>query len=336
MGITLTRKETRFSHRNNCRRAWSMEVTAESDLPELDANIFVYHAVEPEDPEAADSFSNVASLQDMNIIPVDAPSSVLASPRRENFIPYYRKARVVLDFYNASDMERAWKIMKIDVASLVKEYYAARNLHETEVVSFDGDGAVKATPRELLAMDVHTSSVRIDEVAVVLTEVETSKLESAVETVISSLDVSEISPEDMHDIKVALEGMYSRTEEHLRESAIELRDLATRESIPADTAAALIQAAATSEEVAGIVAVRVATYNAYSELSLCSRAISALGKDISLSDFMKSRLSSAAAMFAAAVGDEVVLMGTLEFTAEEIARLHECVELIREDVNRLI
>lgn len=336
MGITLTRKETKFKHRNTCRRAWSMEVSAESDLPDLDANIFVYHAVEPEDPEESDSFSNVASLQDMNILPVDAPEALSDTLRRENFIPYYRKSSVVLDFYNASDMERAWKIMKLDVASLVREYYSSRNLHETEVVSFDGDGAVQATPREMLALDVHTASIRVDEVAVALMDIETERLESAVDSVINSISAADISQDDFNDIKCTLEGLYSRTEGSLQLAAYSLRDLAERPTIPQVTAEAMTAAAGVVDSVIVIVAARTTTYNAHQEVYGCSRTINNMKKDIAISDFMKARLSAAAASFSSAVDAEVVLMQALGFTDAEISKFTECASLIEEDVNRLI
>lgn len=336
MGITLTRKETKFKHRNACRRAWSMEVTAESDLPDLDANIFVYHAVEPEDPEEADSFSNVASLQDMNIIPVDAPGTLEGAKLRENFIPYYRKASVVMDFYNAADMERAWRIMKIDTASLVREYYAARNLQETEVVSFDGDGAVQATPREMLALDVHTSSLRIDEFAVAMMDIETSRLESAVDSVINSINSAEISQDDLNDIKWTLEGLYARTEGSLQLASYALRELAGRETMPQATAEALTAAANVVDTVTGIVVVRTDTSNAHMELYGCSRTINNMKKDIAISDFMKSRLSAASSTFSSRIDAEAVLLQALGFTTTEIARLTECAALVAEDVNRLI
>lgn len=336
MGITLTRKETKFKHRNNCRRAWSMEVTAVSDLPELDANIFVYHAVEPEDPEESDSFSNVASLQDMSIIPVDAPAQLPNTKLRENFIPYYRKSSVVMDFYNAADMERAWRIMKLDTDSLVREYYAARRMHETEVVSFDGDGAVKATPREILALDVHTSSLRVDEATVALMDIETDRLESATNSVINSISAAEISQDDFNDIKYTLEGLCSRTEGSLQLAAHSLRELAQRPAMPHVTAEAMIAAAGVVDSVADIVAARTATATSQREVYWCSRTISQIKKDIAISDFMKARLSAASVAFSSAIGDEAALMQALGFVDADIAKLTEIAALIAEDVNRLI
>lgn len=120
----LTRETIAYEHGNPCRHNWPLRVTVTSDLPDVDVNIFVYQAGEASSGlEHGDRFSNVASMQDMEVLPVGAPAEV-SEPRlaKDAYIPFYRTNVVELDFYNLVDLDRAWRIMQHDVSSLVKEY----------------------------------------------------------------------------------------------------------------------------------------------------------------------------------------------------------------------
>lgn len=129
--IKLIREGTSLQTGHPCSKNWPIKVTAESTLDGLDANIFVYHAADPNDPIQGDEFSNVASLQDMESLPVGAPASV-EGDLTENYVPFYRTNSVELDCYNLIEMERVWTIIKRDTASLVREYKASISLKEEE------------------------------------------------------------------------------------------------------------------------------------------------------------------------------------------------------------
>lgn len=137
MGIKLTREGPTLNPGHECRHNWTLKVTAESDEEGLSSKIFVYHAVHEDDPLNGDTFSNVASLQDMNIIPEDAPMSIPAEDGREDNVPWYRTDEVVFDCYNMRDVEHIWKTIQIDVKNLLKEYRISRNLQEQEVVIYE-------------------------------------------------------------------------------------------------------------------------------------------------------------------------------------------------------
>lgn len=137
MGITLKRSKYQCKWWEDCKRSWSITVTATSDLEDMSGKIFVYHAAEADDPDRGDKFSNVASLQDMNIIPEDEPVTLGGAIELEEYIPFYRTDSVTMDFYTAKDMERFWEIMKTDVRNLMYDYHCARKLEEDEEVTFE-------------------------------------------------------------------------------------------------------------------------------------------------------------------------------------------------------
>lgn len=137
MSITLTRKSLTLEKNRPCQHNWTIEITAESDDPELDSRIFVFHAAEDDDPIQGDMFSNVASLQDMNIIPADAPTTLENEDGTENLIPFYRLSKVTFDCYTADEAERIWRVVKLDTQNLLREYKAARNMQNEEVVTYE-------------------------------------------------------------------------------------------------------------------------------------------------------------------------------------------------------
>ena len=129
--IKLIREATTVNTNAVCYKNWPIRVTAESTVPGLDANIFVYHAADPNDPIQGDEFSNVASLQDMESLPVGAPTPV-DGDLTENYVPFYRTNSVELDCHNLVEMERVWSIIKRDTSTLVHEYRASLTLKESE------------------------------------------------------------------------------------------------------------------------------------------------------------------------------------------------------------
>lgn len=131
--ITLTREATALRKDMECERNWPIKVTAVSSDPDLDANIFVYHAAEADDPIKGDTFSNVASLQDMESLPIGAPTEV-EGDNTEDYVPYYRTDSVELNCYNLEEMQRIWTIIKRDTSTLVREYELSAKLKETETV----------------------------------------------------------------------------------------------------------------------------------------------------------------------------------------------------------
>lgn len=114
-----------------CRHNWPIKVTVEAITADADPNVFVYHAGEEGGTgiRKGDTFSNVASKQDMDVIPVGEPILLEeAVLNKDRAIPYYRTNSVELDCYNVEEAERIWRIIQYDIASLVREFIAWEHL----------------------------------------------------------------------------------------------------------------------------------------------------------------------------------------------------------------
>lgn len=141
--ITLTRKKINFSESNAELAVWPLIVEASSD-DEDDANVFVYHAGEQALGESSgirygDTFSNVASVQDMLTIPIGDPLELQDEPMSKDVnIPYYRLNKLELNCYNADEANRTWEIIKKDVKSLVRGLNIYNNiLSKEETVTYE-------------------------------------------------------------------------------------------------------------------------------------------------------------------------------------------------------
>lgn len=109
---------------------WTVDVKCEALQDDADPNIFVFHA-----REDGDTYSNVASLYDMNTLPIGEPIQVINDNGEVRSIPFYRMDSVTMDFCNTTEAERFINhILKFDTRLLVNEYKAARNLQKQEEV----------------------------------------------------------------------------------------------------------------------------------------------------------------------------------------------------------
>lgn len=121
----ITRAEIPTSDEFSSPHNWPLKVTVEATNDTADPNVFVYHVGEPDGTglRGGDTFSNVASKQDMNVIPVGEPMEVEdALMEKDTYIPYYRTNVVELDCYNVIELERVWNIIQFDIQQLVREY----------------------------------------------------------------------------------------------------------------------------------------------------------------------------------------------------------------------
>lgn len=135
----LIRKNIQLVQNNPCRHNWILSVTAEAESEDADPNIFVYHAGDQQDTSTGlvhgDTFNNVASLQDMDVLPVGAPEEVEdATMQKDEFIPFYRLNTVELNCYNVDEANKKWRIIQAHVHMLVKEYEAWDKLKTVEEV----------------------------------------------------------------------------------------------------------------------------------------------------------------------------------------------------------
>ncbi len=126
----VTRNKIELQSGDPCGRNWPLIVTVTSEELGADPNVFVYHT-DPDSKTGA-MFSNVASMQDMDLIAVDESTFLPEENGTENNIPYYRTNTVELNFYNLDELSRCWDIIKTDIASLVQEYKVLEKQHLLE------------------------------------------------------------------------------------------------------------------------------------------------------------------------------------------------------------
>lgn len=140
----LTRYNPELKPNQPCFRNWAVRVECAPVEDGVDPNIFVFHVAPESDPiETEDTFHNVASLAQMNIIPTEAavnaaleagedPFTVAGADGLTNYVPFYRTDKVELSFNNAIAMSHFWRTLRLDAAKLSMEYEDYEHLKETE------------------------------------------------------------------------------------------------------------------------------------------------------------------------------------------------------------
>lgn len=140
----LTRYNPELKPNQICHRNWAIRVECTAEEPGVDPNIFVFHVAPENDPiMTEDTFHNVASLAQMNIIPTEEavnaameagedPFTVTGADGLTNYVPFYRASKVELTFNNAIAMRHFWRALRFDAAKLSIEYDDYEHLKEME------------------------------------------------------------------------------------------------------------------------------------------------------------------------------------------------------------
>lgn len=132
--FNVRRYSLRLEDNDSCRRNWTIEVVVEGTDESVDPNVFVYHASATNHPTGTDHFNNVASLQDMCLLPTEAAFEIEGANGTEDYIPYYRTNTAKFDCFTTSQADEIWRIIKFDLKRLEREYNARERLQEEEVV----------------------------------------------------------------------------------------------------------------------------------------------------------------------------------------------------------
>jgi hypothetical protein len=126
MPITLTFEQVDPQELQN--GSWPLRVSASSDIEGLDSSIFVYHAQNALQTTPGDICEAVASIIQMNEIPIDEPGNIDGV-----IIPYYRKDSAEFHFHTSEALEEGIEIIKEDVKSLIKQHEMFDRISETQV-----------------------------------------------------------------------------------------------------------------------------------------------------------------------------------------------------------
>jgi hypothetical protein len=108
-------------------------VTPTGDFP---SEIFVYHSANAKGATNQDEFVAVASVHQLDELPVNSPYAPdIISPNNSN-IPFYRKSELVFHCRSAAEAEDLWTKVKADVDDLVANYKATQALITEEEVEY--------------------------------------------------------------------------------------------------------------------------------------------------------------------------------------------------------
>lgn len=165
--LTRSSETTASSVCNNT--VWILHVEAESDVEDVDANVFVYHIPGYKDPVRGAAFCCVATVDQMNSIPI-MTTAVINSIIEENnnkygwekettenedgeivsadddITPYMRTSTVTLSYDHPARAERDWKEIQRYVQELLVNTSSYLRMVEVESVSYDENGNVVTNP----------------------------------------------------------------------------------------------------------------------------------------------------------------------------------------------
>jgi hypothetical protein len=127
MGIRLTFEA--IAEPEIAKNSWPLRVTALSTEPGLDSNIFVFHAQGTDAPTTGDMCEAVASIVQMNELPIGAPTEIDGLP-----IPFYRKDSAEFHFHTSDALEEGMQIIKDDTQMLLRSFRTFNLIQEQEVV----------------------------------------------------------------------------------------------------------------------------------------------------------------------------------------------------------
>lgn len=129
MSISLV-VESLLEEEINGQHVWPLKITATSSTQGLSSKIFVYHASGDEDPYSGDLFECVASAQQMDEIPEDAPAQINATIS----IPYYRSDELQFNCRSPEEAESLLVDIQEDVQDLLDNFTASVNLTQQQTI----------------------------------------------------------------------------------------------------------------------------------------------------------------------------------------------------------
>jgi hypothetical protein len=127
--LTLTRHSLSATASLNgaAQHTWPLKIVCTPDNGStLSPKIFVFHAVKPDVAGPEDVFEAVASVHQMQDIPIDQPHYVAGDPTK--CVPYYRLAELTWHCLSSAEADDLWEHIKADVTDLVGNQKALDNL----------------------------------------------------------------------------------------------------------------------------------------------------------------------------------------------------------------
>lgn len=111
----------------------------------IDSEIFIYHAISKESPYSGDTFEAIAAPNHLEELPKNKP---YINALTNESVPYYRRNQIEVLCRSTKELEKIWKTMQGEVASLVDNYAALQRMKQTEILEIQ-ENTVQAINTDL-------------------------------------------------------------------------------------------------------------------------------------------------------------------------------------------
>lgn len=115
------------------QHVWPLTITAESEDVSLSSKIFVFHASMGDDMYVGDTFEAVASVQQMQELPEDAPGLDVNGEA----VPYYRVATFTFYARTPAEADQLWDAIIEDVDDLTRNWSVEQDTTATHTSTGD-------------------------------------------------------------------------------------------------------------------------------------------------------------------------------------------------------
>jgi len=105
------------------------------------SEIFIYHAINAENPYSGDVFEAVATPSQMEELPINKP---FIDPINNESVPFYRRNQLELYFRSLSDLHEFWEELQVEVNELIENYKIMEELVSTRVATLTGGRITKS------------------------------------------------------------------------------------------------------------------------------------------------------------------------------------------------
>lgn len=118
-----------------CSGHWTLRIRVEAEDESVDPNICVFQKSASYAPDGKDTFYTVATLYDMETIPVVGTNEIEDEEPLMEQVPFYRTNEATIVCTNADVAEEIWETFKYRVRRLVREYESSARIDTVEEVS---------------------------------------------------------------------------------------------------------------------------------------------------------------------------------------------------------
>ena len=108
----------------------------------MPSEVFIYHAINEENPYSGDVFEAVATPSQIEELPLNNPSF---SAETNEGVPFYRRNQLEIYFRSLDELNDFWVELKRQVNTLVKNYKVMEELVNTSLVTLSGGSRIDTT-----------------------------------------------------------------------------------------------------------------------------------------------------------------------------------------------